>query len=148
MHTPTVVRPRLGRTTLGDRLADWLEDGVAGRTGADGPAAIVLVPEYVRACPRSVLADLDSTDWTGTVVALVGYGGRTRGRFAIEDAREVLAAAGARVLETSLGLDTARIRAGGFETEDVLLRDLLLDDLGGLRPRSARTPAAPTPRGS
>ena len=138
MDAPIVVRLRLGRTTLGDRLADWLEDGVRTRGATGGSAAIVLVPEYVRACPHRVLADLGDSDWSGTDVALVGYAGRTRGRYAIEDAREVLAAAGARVLPTSLGLDTARIRAEGFGPTDVLLRDLLLDDLGGLRPREQK----------
>jgi hypothetical protein len=151
---PTIViRPRLPRAVLGDRLAEWLEEGVAGRPSAGdvpGAAAVVLVPEYLRACPRSVLADLARTDWTGTVVALVGYGGRTRGRFAIEDAREVLEAAGARVLGTALGLDAARIRAEGADAADVLLRDVLLDQLeAGLRTaaRTGGTPARPTPPG-
>ncbi len=132
--TVTVVRPRLPRwAVLGDRLADWLEEGVAARRPERTGAAVVLVPEYLRACPRTVLADLAGTDWTGTVVALVGYGGRTRGRFAIEDAREVLEAAGAQVLATSLGLDAARVRAEGVDAADVLLRDLLLEELGALR---------------
>jgi hypothetical protein len=145
----TVVRPRLPRAVLGDRLAEWLEKGVdGGRPTPDEPAtaAVVLVPEYLRACPRSVLADLAGTDWTGVVVALVGYGGRTRGRYAIEDAREVLEAAGARVLETSLGLDAARIRAEGVDAADVLLRDLLVADLRTAE-RTSGTPARPTPPG-
>ena len=150
--TTTVIRPRLRWAVLGDRLADWLEEGVtAGRpTGTPGSTALVLVPEYLRACPRSVLADLADTDWAGTVVAVVGYGGRTRARYAIEDAREVLEAAGARVLATSLGLDAARIRTEGVDAADVLLRDVLLDQLGeGLRTarRSGGTPARPTPPG-
>ena len=150
--TTTVVRPRLPRAVLGDRLAAWLEEGVATRrpTEAPGAAAVVLVPEYLRACPRAVLADLGRTDWTGTVVALVGYGGRTRGRYAIEDAREVLEAAGAHVLAAALGLDAARVRTEGVDAADVLLRDVLLDQLAaGLRPagRSGGTPARPTPPG-
>ena len=150
--TTTVVRPRLPRAELGDRLAAWLEDGVAATRPTDGPGttAVVLVPEYLRSCPLAVLADLAATDWTGTVVALVGYGGRTRGRHAIEDAREVLEAAGAQVLPTSLGLDAARIRAEGVDAADMLLRDVLLDQLGaGLRTagRSGGTPARPTPPG-
>ncbi|MDT7743119.1 MAG: hypothetical protein QOE59_2197 [Actinomycetota bacterium] len=151
----TVVRPRLPRAVLGERLAGWLEEGVAARRPAeDDPAtaAVVLVPEYLRACPRSVLTDLAGTDWTGTVVAIVGYGGRTRGRYAIEDAREVLETAGAQVLETSLGLDTARIRAEGVDQADVLLRDVLLDQVasGYVRTSAERTygtPARPTPPG-
>jgi NAD(P)H-dependent FMN reductase len=150
--TTTVIRPRLPRAVLGDRLAEWLEEGVAARrpTAAPGTTALVLVPEYLRACPRGVLADLADTDWTAAVVALVGYGGRTRGRYAIEDAREVLEAAGARVLATSLGLDAARMRAGGVAAADVLLRDVLLDQLEtGLRTagRTGGTPARPTPPG-
>lgn len=138
----TVVRPRLPRlAVLGDRLADRLEEGVAAarrpeRTGA----AVVLVPEYLRACPRTVLVDLAGTDWSGTVVALVGYGGRTRGRYAIEDARELLEAAGAQVLSTSLGLDAARVRAEGVDGADVLVRDLLLEELGALRAGEQRRP--------
>jgi NAD(P)H-dependent FMN reductase len=139
---------------LGDRLAGWLEEGVAAHRPADeehGPGAVVLVPEYLRACPRCVLADLAGADWTGTVVALVGYGGRTRGRFAVEDAREVLEAAGAQVLEASLGLDAARIRAEGVDEADVLLRDLLLESLRtaarNRAPRTSGTPARPTPPG-
>ena len=151
--TTTVVSPRLPRAVAGDRLAEWLAEGVAARPPApDGaaPAAVVLVPEYLRVCPRSVLDDLAGTDWTGVVVAVVGYGGRSRGRYAIEDAREVLEAAGAQVLETSLGLDAARIRAEGVDAADVLLRDVLLDQLeAGLRPegRTSGTPARPTPPG-
>jgi hypothetical protein len=147
--TTPVVRPRLPRATLGTRLAEWLEEGVAGQPAPIDearPTAVVLVPEYVRVCPPSVLADLAGRDWTGTVVALVGYGGRTRGRFAIEDAREVLEAAGALVLTTSLGLDAARIHAEGADRADVLLRDLLLADLRTAA-RTSRTPARPTPPG-
>jgi hypothetical protein len=128
-----VVRPRLRRAVLGETLADWLEAGAAGHreltAGPAGAAAVALVPEYVRAGAQKVLADLAGTDWTGTVVAVVGYGGLTRGRFAVEDAKDVLDAAGARVLDTSLGLDAARIRAEGFARADVLLRDLLFDRL-------------------
>jgi hypothetical protein len=151
--TTTVISPRLPRAVLGDRLAEWLEEGVAARRPAPDDAtaaAVVLVPEYLRACPRSVLADLAGTDWSGVVVALVGYGGRTRGRYAVEDAREVLEAAGAQVLETSLGLDAARIRVEGVDAADVLLRDVLLDQLeAGLRPgeQISGTPARPTPPG-
>ena len=137
----TVVRPRLPRwAVLGDRLADWLEEGVAARRPERTGTAVVLVPEYLRACPRTVLADLAGTDWTDTVVALVGYGGRTRGRFAIEDVREVLEAAGAQVLGTSLGLDAARVRAEGVDAADVLLRDLLLEELGAPRACEQKRP--------
>ncbi|HEY2221534.1 hypothetical protein [Actinomycetospora sp.] len=132
-HVSIVVRPHLRRAVFGERLADWLADGVARHRVVgglpDGAAALVLVPEYLRAGARSVLADLAGTDWSGTVVAVVGYGGRTRGRFAIEDAREALDGTGAHVLETALGLDGARIRAEGFGQADLLLRDLLLDRL-------------------
>jgi hypothetical protein len=149
--TTTVVRPRLPRAVLGDRLAEWLEAGVAAHRSAGDETAVVLVPEYLRACPRSVLADLGGADWTGTVVALVGYGGRTRGRFAVEDAREVLEAAGAQVLEAALGLDAARIRAEGVDEADVLLRDLLLESLRTAErsrvPGTFGTPARPTPPG-
>ncbi len=149
-HAVTVVRPRLARAVLGDRLAGWIEEGVALHGGREGlllgAAAVVLVPEYLRACPHPVLADLARTDWSGTVVALVGYGGRTRGRFAVEDAREVLERAGARVLGTSLGLDAARIRAEGVDGADVLLRDLLLAELLA-SVRTSGTPARPTPHG-
>jgi NAD(P)H-dependent FMN reductase len=154
--TTTVVRPRVGRAVFGERLAAWLEEGVAARrrrqqaagaTTAPGSTAVVLVPEYVHGAAPAVLADLAAADWTGTVVTLAGYGGRTRGRYAIEDAREVLDAAGADVLDASLGIDAARVRAEGFTAADVVLRDLLLDELGGLRPPTARTPARSTPRG-
>ncbi|MCD2193336.1 hypothetical protein LQ327_08040 [Actinomycetospora endophytica] len=131
----TVRRPHLRRAEFGDRLAVWLEQAPACRRGGAG-TAVVIVPEYLRAAASDVLADLRRTDWSGTVVAIVGYGGRTRGRHAIEDAREVLDDAGARVLETSLGLDTARVRTEGFDAADVLLRDLLLDDLAAPGPVS------------
>ena len=65
-------------------------------------------------------------------------------------AREVLEAAGARVLGTALGLDAVRIRAEGVDAADVLLRDVLLDQLdAGLRTaaRTGGTPARPTPPG-
>jgi hypothetical protein len=147
--TTTVVRPHLPFAVLGDRLAEWLEEGVAAARRVDAlpdTAAVVLVPEYLRAWPRDVLASLACTDRTGAVVALVGYGGRTRGRYAMEDAREVLEAAGARVLGSSLGLDAARIRAEGVDEADVLLRDLLLADLRTAE-RTGGRPARPTPPG-
>jgi NAD(P)H-dependent FMN reductase len=130
-HTPTVVRPCLRRADFADPLARWLEEGLAARRdhAPAGAAAVVLVPEYVHAGAVRVLADLARRDWTGTVVAVVGYGGRTRGRYAIEDAREVLLTAGAQVLGHALGIDAARVRAHGFEAADVLLRDAVLDDL-------------------
>jgi NAD(P)H-dependent FMN reductase len=148
-----VIRPRLRRAVFAERLGDWLAEGVAGHQGLgglpDAAAALVVVPEYLRAGARGVLADLAGTDWSGTVVAVVGYGGRTRGRFAVEDAREALDGVGARVLETSLGLDVARIRTEGFDPADVLLRDLVLDRLAedAAHLRSGGTPARPTPHG-
>jgi hypothetical protein len=152
-HVSIVVRPHLRRAVFADRLADWLTEGVAGHPELgdlpDGSAALVLVPEYVRAGARTVLADLTATDWSGTVVAVVGYGGRTRGRFAVEDAREALTGTGAQVLETSLGLDVARVRVAGFGPADRLLRDLLFDRLAeaAAHLRSGGTPARSTPRG-
>ena len=71
-------------------------------------------------------------------------------RAVLGDAREVLEAAGARVLGTALGLDAARIRPEGVDAADVLLRDVLLDQLdAGLRTaaRTGGTPARPTPPG-
>jgi hypothetical protein len=150
VHTPIVVRPRLLRAVFAETLAAWLEEGLAADP-RPGTTAVVLVPEYLHAGAPRVLADLAARDWTGSVVAVVGYGGCTRGRHAIEDAREVLTAAGAEVLECALGLDAARVRATGFEPADVLLRDLLLDALRAREQEaptgSARTPARPTPPG-
>lgn len=148
-----VVRPRVPGVRAAERLARWLEDGAAAHPGlpaavrADTRARIVLVPEYRRAASRGVLADLAAATDAGAVVAVAGYGGRTRGRFAVEDAREVLEDAGARVVGTSLGLDVARIRAGGFAEEDRVLRDLVLDDVAAALSGTGRTPAPPTPRG-
>ncbi|NMO90055.1 hypothetical protein [Actinomycetospora sp. TBRC 11914] len=138
-HTPTVVRPRLPRAEFADALAAWLEEGLAARGDGASPvgAAVVLVPEYLHAGAPRVLADLAARDWTGTVVAVVGYGGCTRGRHAIEDAREVLRAAGAEVLGEALGIDAARVRATGFDAADVLLREALL---GALRAREQKLP--------
>jgi NAD(P)H-dependent FMN reductase len=140
-----VVRPRSGRAPFGAYLARWIEAGVAAHRGLrevpDGAAALVLVPEYLRAGAPTVLADLARADWKETVVAVVGYGGRTRGRFAVDDARDVLDAAGAHVLEAALGVDSSRVRTEGFDPADVLLRDLLFDRLaeeavrGALRAR-------------
>jgi hypothetical protein len=139
-HSASVVRPGLRRADFADTLARWLEEGLAARRDPGGAAAVVLVPEYVHAGAVRVLADLAGRDWTGTVVAVVGYGGRTRGRYAIEDAREVLRAAGARVLGNALGIDAARVRAHGFEPADVLLRDAVLDDLVASGPVSTNPP--------
>jgi hypothetical protein len=168
-HTPTVVRPRQSRAVFAEVLAAWLEDGLAARGDGSwpGPAAVVVVPEYLHGAAPGVLEDLAARDWTGTVVGVVAYGGCTRGRHAIEDAREVLAAAGADVLDEALGIDAARVRVTGFEPADVVLRDVLLDDLVASGPvsthpsctadqcsrarstptGSARRPAPPTPRG-
>ena len=128
-----VVRPRTEQAPFGRSLARWCEAAVVAHRGlrglADGAAAVVLVPEYLKAGARSVLTDLGRTDWSGTVVAVIGYGGRNRGRLAVGDASDVLDAAGAHVLDVSLGIDAARVRAAGFEPADVLFRDLLLDHL-------------------
>jgi hypothetical protein len=132
-QSPIVVRPRSERAPFGRSLARWIDAAVATRPALgelpDGAAAVVLVPEYLRAGARTVLIDLGRTDWAGAVVAVVGYGGRSRARSAVEDAVDVLDAAGAHVLDTSLGVDAARVRAEGFDPADVLLRDLLLDRL-------------------
>lgn len=132
-RTSIVVGPRSVHAPFGALLARWLEAGIAGHGKfgglVTGRAALVVVPEYLRTGARTVLTDLSHADWSSTVVAVVGYGGRLRGRRAIEDAREVITVAGAHVLGPSLGLDTAQVRARGFERADVLLRDLLLDRL-------------------
>ncbi|MDL5154649.1 hypothetical protein [Actinomycetospora termitidis] len=149
--TIAVIRPSLDRADFAEVLAGWLDEGIAA---ARGPvtarvAAIVIVPEYLHAAPRSQLAEMAELDWTGVVVAVAAYGGRTRGRHAIEDARAVLAAHGALLTGPSLGVDAARVRAHGFDAADVLLRDLLLDALAD-RPvvsGTGRRPAPPTPRG-
>jgi hypothetical protein len=141
-----VVRPRSERAPFGEHLARWIEAAVVAHGGlgelTDGAAAVVLVPEYLRAGARTVLTDLGRADWSGTVVAVVGYGGRNRGRFAVEDASDVLDAAGADVLGTSLGIDAARARTEGFDPADVLLRDLMLDRLA----EAAAPPGIPDAR--
>lgn len=128
-----VIRPALRRTPFAAELADWLLEGIAahpaGAHGAPVRPAVVIVPEYLRAAPRALLADLAGDRWAGRTVGLVGYAGRTRARFALDDARDALADAGARVVAPALGIDVARVRTAGFDPADVLLRDLVLDEL-------------------
>ncbi|WP_433801060.1 hypothetical protein [Actinomycetospora sp. CA-084318] len=129
-----VVGPALRRAPFAGELVDWLGEGIAARgrrTDAPDPArpAVVIVPEYLRAAPQTLLADLRAGGWAGRAVGLVGYAGRTRARYALDDAREALQDAGARVVGPSLGLDVARWRTTGFDEADVLLRDLVLDEL-------------------
>ncbi|MCD2188448.1 hypothetical protein [Actinomycetospora soli] len=129
-----VIRPGLPRTPFADALADWLREGIAARSGPTphdrrGTPVVVIVPEYLRGAPRSLIAALADRRWAGRPVGLVGYAGRTRARHALADAREVLGTRGAEVVEPSLGLDVARWRTTGFDRADVVLRDLLLDDL-------------------
>ncbi|MEJ2870410.1 hypothetical protein WCD74_21750 [Actinomycetospora sp. OC33-EN08] len=131
-----LIRPRVSRAGFADVLAAWLREGLRTRPVA-GPAAVVIVPEYLRAAPRTVLADLTDRDWRGTTVALAGYGGRTRGRHAVDDARAALTEHGTTVLGPSLGIDVARTRVRGFDTADVLLRDLVLDAVADAADRAA-----------
>ena len=143
----SIVRPTMPRAPFAAELAAWLGAGIVGKGQPPaGAAAVVVVPEYLRTAPRPVLAALAARDWRGTPVAVAAYGGRRRGRFAIDDAREVLVGAGADVVAPSLGIDVAAVRRHGFDEADVVLRDLLLDDLAG-RLRSGRTPARSRPRG-
>jgi hypothetical protein len=131
----TVVRPALRRTPFAAELAGWLHEGIAAHPAhpadAAGPVrpAVVIVPEYLHAAPPALLADLAAGHWAGRTVGLVGYAGRTRARHALEDARDALDAAGARVVGPALGIDVARVRTRGFDAADVVLRDLLLDEL-------------------
>jgi hypothetical protein len=128
----TVVRPALRRTPFAAELAGWIHEGIAAHPAdAAGPVrpAVVIVPEYLHAAPPTLLTDLAAGHWAGRTVGLVGYAGRTRARHALEDARDALDAAGARVVGPALGIDVARVRAGGFDAADVVLRDLLLDEL-------------------
>ncbi|MFC5062691.1 hypothetical protein [Actinomycetospora atypica] len=139
----SIVRPTMPRAPFAAELAAWLEAGIVGTgTPAVGEAAVVVVPEYLRAAPRVVLAALAARDWRGTPVAVAAYGGRDRGRRAVEDTREVLTAAGARPTPVSLGIDVSAVRRHGFDEADVVLRDLVLDEL-----RSGRRPARSRPRG-
>lgn len=147
----SIVRPTMPRAPFAAELAAWIGAGIVGngivepRTPADGEAAIVVVPQYLRAAPDVVLAGLAARDWRGTPVAVAAYGGRDRGRLAVEDARHVLERAGARATPVSLGIDVSAVRRRGFDEADVLLRDLVLDDLAE-RLRSGRTPARSRPR--
>ncbi|GLZ52750.1 hypothetical protein [Actinomycetospora sp. NBRC 106378] len=130
--TVTVVRPALPRTPFAIELAAWIREGVDGhplRTDGRRRPAVVIVPEYLHTAPRTLLADLATARWAGRPVGLIGYGGRTRARYALEDARDALRGAGATLVGPSVGLDVARVRAAGFDPADVLLRDLVLDEL-------------------
>lgn len=145
----SIVRPTMPRAPFAAELAAWVRAGIVGNgiggTAADGDAAVVVVPQYLRAAPALVLAALADRDWRGTPVAVTAYGGRDRGRLAVEDARGILEAGGARVSPVSLGIDVSAVRRSGFDEADVLLRDLVLDDLAG-RLRTGRTPARSRPR--
>jgi hypothetical protein len=155
----SVVRPALRDAPFAAELAVWLGEGIAAHSGDPARTdptrstptdtgrtrtkhthtehihtehtrpAVVIVPEYLHAAPRTLLADLATATWSGRTVGLVGYGGRTRARYALEDARDALRDAGARLVGPSLGLDVARVRASGFDAADVVLRDLVLDEL-------------------
>ncbi|NYD38520.1 hypothetical protein [Actinomycetospora corticicola] len=129
----SVIRPALRDAPFAAELALWLGEGIATHH-ADARdehirPAVVIVPEYLHGAPRTLLADLATARWSGRTVGLVGYGGRTRARYALEDARDALREAGARLVGPSLGLDVARVRASGFDVADVVLRDLVLDEL-------------------
>lgn len=129
----SVIRPDLPRAPFAVELAAWVGEGVAAHPRpADGRAprpVVVIVPEYLHGAPQPVLDDLGSRVWTGRTVALVGYGGRSRARHALEDVRDLLARSGATVVGAALGVDAAQVLATGFDAADVLLRDHLLDEL-------------------
>ncbi|WP_157647197.1 hypothetical protein [Actinomycetospora chiangmaiensis] len=130
----TVIRPALRLAPFADELADWLHEGIAAHltgTVRRTPVrpAVLIVPEYLHTAPEALLADLATGRWAGRAVGLVGYAGRTRARYALEDARETLQDAGALVVGPAVGIDVARVRARGFDAADVLLRDLVLDEL-------------------
>lgn len=119
-----LVTPTRGRA--GERLARWLLAGARGRrdlvlhrAGDDGAgpwhALVLLVPQYgpvpAPTVEQAVVAHAER--WAGRPVAIVAYGGVSRGRDAAARIGGLLRAADAAVLDAVLGVNVAELRRTG-----------------------------------
>lgn len=119
-----LVVARTHPDTAGARLASWLLARSARHSavrlepagvGATHHAVVLLVAQYGTG-PSPAVADLVADrrgDWHGRSVALVAYGGVSRGADAAGTVGAELRAGGATVLDAVLGINTAVLRRDG-----------------------------------